>query len=131
MLLLQLAQQPLQARDNEYYYTELAGTLIGEGGRLDDDFETMSCTIKNRLDRGWALAKVKNAYHAKYYKPTQEHIDVLKQIIFADKSTLSAECQVVYFFFTTAYARRFNQNVKPILRLGGHLYFKYEDYKHL
>lgn len=113
-------------------YRRIAGVLIGEGGTLGDDYDMMACTVRNRLDRGWSLNGVLRDYNAQYYIPTQEHIDALKTVLLASRDKLSSECQSAHFMYATWYADKWiNPNVQPVIVIGGHNYYRYEDYGRL
>ena len=124
--------QPAGATNDDYQYQKIAGILIGEGGDLGEDYEIMACTVRSRLQRGWSLYAVAREYNAKYYQPTTAHIDTLKSIIQSKSDDLSAECNEVHFMYASWYADLWiNPNVEPVIIIGEHNYYRYEDYRSL
>lgn len=131
-ILLYLTVQPAIATNDEHLYNRIAGTLIGEGGIIGDDYEIMACAVRNRLERGWTLDTVLRQYNARYVTPTQTHIDILRAVIAESSDKLSPECNQVYFAYATWYANLWiNPNVKPVIVVGRHNYYRYEDYRNL
>lgn len=128
-LLIAVVKSPVYADSNTTFLDRAAGKLIGEGGQLGDDFPLLACTLRNRLDRGWVKSKVLGHYDGKYHHPTQAHIDELSRILNADKSELSEYCNRVYFFWATWYIEKWAcRGVIPVIELGGHRYYTYEQY---
>ena len=129
-ILLLATPMPVAANDG-YYLDRIAGVLISEGGELGEDYSLMACVVRNRLARGWALSKITNAFSAHYVKPTKAHVDALVAVLNAKAETLSVECRESYFFFADWYAARLNQDVLPVVRLCGNVFYRYQDYKFL
>lgn len=118
------------AADDEYYTDRIAGVLIGEGGELGDDYDTLACTVRNRLEKGWRLGNVLNHYNAAYVKPTQAHIDALRLVLDADAENLTEVCRSVYFFYAEWYALRWiDPQVVPVAKMSGNWFYRYEDYR--
>lgn len=113
-------------------HKRIAGVLVGEGGEIGIDYELMTCTIRNRIDRGWTIRTVLNQYYAAYTEPTQQHLAIIENTLTVDRKTLSTECQNVYFFFADWYVKRWlNPNVAPVISIGGNSYYRYDDYRDL
>lgn len=78
------------------FYTQIAGVLIGEGGRIHPDaLSTLACTVKNRIDVGWNPHKVLNHYYAPFVPPTKQEIELVKRILTEDY-----DCGTVYFAYS-------------------------------
>lgn len=105
-------------------YDYIAGKLKGEGASLTEDLFIMSCTVKNRLEKGWNPKYVMNAYIAPYSNPSEEEVNFVKDVI-----ENSDDCPAVYFFYSDWAVD--GKEERPLLKSYGNSYFSYEQYKKL
>ena len=102
-------------------FNYVTGKLKGEGATLNEDLFLMTCTVKNRLDKGWNPEKVMNAYIAPYITPSEEEIAFVKDVI------ENGDCPPVYFFYSEWAVK--DKSEQPIFKSYGNWYYAYEQYK--
>lgn len=103
-------------------YEYVAGKFLGEGAKTEQDFRLMSCTVKNRLTRGWNEKYVMSAYYAKYRQPEQWQIDIVSKTLTTDD-----DCPPVYFFYSESSVQYLKE--QPIVKSSGNWYYSYEQYR--
>lgn len=110
------------------FYNYVTGILKGEGAELNSDLSIMACTVRNRLDRGWGRKSVMNHYYGRYIIPSREEIELVSEILNEKES----RCGKEYFFYATWYADLWiKDSIVPLVVIGGHNYYIYEDYKRM
>ena len=125
VMLITIACVPVKAKENTNFYDNVTGILVAEGAQSEEDFFLMACTVKNRLERGWAKSKVMSAYYGKYVSPDANDTEYVQDVIENQK------CPAVYFAFSDDDMRKMNKSIAPLFILNGVNYFRYEDYNKL
>jgi len=74
-----------------------AGVISAETANTLEAYTLGACTIKTRIDAGWAPENVMNHYYAPYVKPSDEQVDIMRQVLAEE-----VECPPVYFAYSKA-----------------------------
>lgn len=118
--------QPVKAQTTTLSY-QAAAKFLGEVRYSDESFFLLSCTVKNRLKRGWNPNKVMGAYYGIPRTPTPEMVEFVQDVLD------NGACPPVYFAYSDndIVSHRLRTSVEPIAKKDGVNYFTYEQYGEL